>query len=549
MFKWMDKKIFTILHLFPLFQHDCQEFLALLLDTLHEQLNYSHSKNGANQISESGPTFKPQPIDSDVSMNNQSSISQSTESDISMNNQSTTSLLNESEGKVLDQSRNLASSHSSLTFENIKHEERLVSSSNEMISDKMICSDGESNVNSSNLMSFKSNAISEDSNQSTATEYSSDSDQCSVIKNLNLCNSPMVSQSNEKLSPKSMNEDFSQVGAVSSSVDCIRKTQEMEINSLEEERHGVRKKTVYDTQNEMTIKKNDSQDDLMETVMRNDKVMNEAGDFDVDCSTGIDTAFKTSGAGSLVQPSSDETGQPVLLNNAVSSTSVPSLEDIYAKETKTLNTNVLAEEYLSDAVTVDSDKFVKQDNTSSNRHEMIEEEGIINNILEASGKKEDEPGPRHIKDVNLRADKKAKFSKGTCAANLMQNLEQDDYDMNSVKRMKFEGTEKNLQMQELSKINKERILFGTRRVNMEAETLIDMDSDSDDDQDVEMEVSEEEEEEGEPEVIAAGTSFTASEVMAAETAWQKYLSKNDSVIVDTFQGQFKSTVSLCLFRI
>ena len=494
--------------------------------------------------------MKPQPTESDISMNNQSNASQLTESDISMNNQSSTGLFSDSEGKVMDQSRNVTSSHSSLTFENIKHGDRLVSSSNEVMQGKMTCSDGEKDVNSSNLMSFMTNIISEDSNQSTASEYSSDSEQCSVIKNLNLCSSPAVNRSNEKLSPKSIEDDFSKEAAVTSSADCVKKTQEMKINSLEEEIHGVRKKAVFDSQNEVSIKKSVSQDALLETGTRNKKVIDEAGDFDVDCNNGMDVCYSKSDADFSVHSSSDQSDQPVILNNAVSSSNVPSLEDIYAKETKTLNTNVLAEEYLSDAVTLDSDKFVKQDNTSSNRPEMIEEEGILNNILEASGKKDDEPGPRRIKDVNLRADKKSKLSKGTCASNLLQNLEQDDYDSNSVKRMKFEGTEKNLQMQELSKINKERILFGTRRVNMEAESSIDIDvdSDSDDDQDAEMELSEDDDEEtdgGDPEMIAAGTSFTPSEVIAAEAAWQKYLSKNDSVIVDTFQGQFKSTVSTC----
>ena len=32
----------------------------------------------------------------------------------------------------------------------------------------------------------------------------------------------------------------------------------------------------------------------------------------------------------------------------------------------------------------------------------------------------------------------------------------------------------------------------------------------------------------------------------ADSAWGKYLHRNKSVIVDTFQGQFKSTVSITL---
>ncbi|KAH3812196.1 hypothetical protein DPMN_140620 [Dreissena polymorpha] len=38
--------------------------------------------------------------------------------------------------------------------------------------------------------------------------------------------------------------------------------------------------------------------------------------------------------------------------------------------------------------------------------------------------------------------------------------------------------------------------------------------------------------------------YTARDVVAAEEAWQKYLNRNDSVIVETFQGQFKSTLTI-----
>ena len=514
--------LYVPLVIFFFFQHDCQEFLALLLDTLHEQLNYSRP-NPANQISEMGPTLKPQP----------------TESDISMNNQSNTSLVSD---RNEDQSRTVTGSHSNLTFENIKHGERLGSSSSEVKQGKIDCSDCEKDVNTSNLVSFTPNLISEESNHSTASEYSSDSEQCSVIKNLNLRNSPVGNLSNEKLSPKSVNEDFKREVSISSTADCIEKSEAM--NSLEEELHGVRKKMIKDhsSQSVDSILNKDSHSVSVDGIGKTAELIDETRDFDsIDCDT-------KSGMDATLVMSSDQIDEPVILNNAVASTSMHSLDDIYAKETKTLNTNVLAEEFLSDNVTVDSDKFMKQDNTSLNRPELIEEEGLLNNILEASVPKDDDPNTRPIKDTNLRADKKSKFSKTTCTSNVIQNLERDDYDTNSVKRMKFEGTEKNLQMQELSKINKERIFFGKRRVNLEAEATVDVDSDSDasENQDGEMELSDEDEETdgGETELVAAGTSFTTSEVMKAEAAWQKYLSKNDSIIVDTFQGQFKSTVSI-----
>lgn len=500
-------------------QHDCQEFLALLLDTLHEQLNYSRP-GPSNQISELGPTLKPPPDESDVSMNNQSS----------------TSLVSD---RNEDQLRNSTGSHSSLTFENIKHGEKQVSSSNETNEVKIESIDTEKDVNSSNLVSFTPNVISEESNHSTASGYSSDSEQCSVIKNLNLRTSPVASLSNGKLSPKSMNEDFSREGCIniSSSLDCMKKNEEVGLNSFEEDLHGVRKKT-----NQKVIQNIDSQSVSIDTAVKLKRVDSDIRDY---CVEDCDTKSVLDNTPNM---SSDQINEPVILNNALASTSVHTLDDIYAKETKTLNLNVLADEFLSESVTVDSDKFMKQDNTSVNHSEFIEEEGILNNILEASAKKDDDPNARPIKDVNLRADKKSKLSNTTCASNVIQNLDRDDYDRNGIKRMKFEGTEKNLQMQEFSKINKERLIFGTRRVNMEAESAVDVEGDSDSDasenQDGEMDISDDEDETdgGETEMIAAGTNFTTSEVVAAEAAWQKYLSKNDSVIVDTFQGQFKSTV-------
>ena len=38
--------------------------------------------------------------------------------------------------------------------------------------------------------------------------------------------------------------------------------------------------------------------------------------------------------------------------------------------------------------------------------------------------------------------------------------------------------------------------------------------------------------------------YTAADVAAANAAWDLYKARNNSVVVDTFQGQFKSTVSV-----
>ena len=71
----------------------------------------------------------------------------------------------------------------------------------------------------------------------------------------------------------------------------------------------------------------------------------------------------------------------------------------------------------------------------------------------------------------------------------------------------------------------------------------------------EDEKEEEEEEEPAPRGSIVGDNsalpnparcFTAADVAAANAAWALYKARNNSVVVDTFQGQFKSTVSVCV---
>ena len=70
----------------------------------------------------------------------------------------------------------------------------------------------------------------------------------------------------------------------------------------------------------------------------------------------------------------------------------------------------------------------------------------------------------------------------------------------------------------------------------------------------EDEKEEEEEEESPPRSSVIGGNsalpnparcYTAADVAAANAAWELYKARNNSVVVDTFQGQFKSTVSVC----
>ncbi|XP_045201160.2 uncharacterized protein LOC123554858 [Mercenaria mercenaria] len=544
-------------------QHDCQEFLALLLDSLHEQLNFK--SQSTNQNTEAGPSCEKQPITFEHNINNRGASNLG---------------VSEGENRVNDKSKNAATSHSSLTFDNMK-ESKFVQSE-KVMGDELKSDYYEKRKSGSNIAGFTVNPISEDSNHSTLSEQSSESEQCSVMKNLKLRSSPTVSQSSVGLSPRVVNELGEKVCDVTSSDDInIGKneiTDECESSGIE----GF--KRVHSLQ-DFRSKQDECLNVLMKASSDNDLVSKASGDVDEadDFDSGFRMNDETSQMGqknnvsvslkpeccdieqksSCVDEISECSSEPFILNNAISTTSVPSLEDLYAKETKTLNTNVLATEYMEESITTDSDKFSKHDNTSE-RIENVDEEDLINNVMEVTTKNDGFEMPKKVKDVNIRADKKSKSPKGACGSNSGMGSEKEDcFSLSGVKRMKFEGTEKNLQMQEICKIQKEALISEalnvkkpknvervekiscTREASPSVDSDIESDMVEDQDEDNEMEVSDNEAEEMLPQgprTLAEGACYTTAEVLAAEDAWQKYLRRNDSIVVDTFQGQFKSTV-------
>lgn len=544
--------LFILLYCY--FQHDCQEFLALLLDSLHEHLNFKCCST--NQLVEAGPSTEKPPITFEHNINNKpppSSKCVTLEGDI----------------ESTENSINVVTSNSSLTFDNIR--DTNVCHSGNVLSNEFKSDSCEKRKSGTCLAGFTVNPISEDSNHSSISEQSSDSEQCSVMKNLKLRSSPIVSQSVGGVSPRVVNELGVKHCDVSSSDDThVRKES---VNSKCDE--GFKRvQSLQDFRSkdgcENVLSKACSDNDLVSKAPGDP---DEAGDFEgvtrnVEATSQLDV--KSSGfkpmpddnfgqIGSSSTVSKSNLGiEPVMLNNAVSSTNVPSLEDLYAKETKTLNTNVLASEYMEDAIATDSDKFSKHDNTTA-RDALVEEEDILSNVIEGSPKNEGFEMPKKLKDVNIRADKKSKSPKGASGSNSTNTEKEDCFSLNSVKRMKFEGTEKNLQMQEICKIQKEALICEALRVekpkNVERAPCVhepspsvdsDIESDLVEDHD-DMEVSDNEADDvvvNSPAILAEGACYTASEILAAEDAWQKYLSKNDSIIVDTFQGQFKSTVSI-----
>lgn len=552
-----DKKD-SINCLFPIFQHDCQEFLALLLDTLHEQLNSKGELK--HQNTEPIPSISKQPISNEHIINNRVSM-ESLKTELSTAD---------------DRSMNATSTHSSLTFDNMKD------SKSSLGSDLKTCVDIKpANIADGlkptldrckhpNLIGFTVNQISEDSNHSSISEHSSDSDQCSVMKNLKLRSSPIGSQSSPSLESKIASDNAEKDCRTSSLCDDSAETEVSKAECRPESFKGVRSLQDFRQKCEAEIIPKASSDLDLASMCAENVTIKIGGDFEAlekessaVCESDDVTDVDYTEANSGIEPSSCT--EPVLLNNAISAavTGVPSLQDLYAKESKTLNTNVLATEFLNATVATDSKKFAKHDNTS----EMIvasDTEDILQSVGDVLSKP-DGLEPKRIKDVNIRADKKSKFPKGGSCS--MMNVEKEEcFALSSVKRMKFEGTEKNLQMQEICKIQKEALLCEALKtskpgnndelvLSKEETTSVESDIDSDlvedIDQEADMDVSDDDADDTcmvshgcrAPEEVL----YTSSEVLAAEQAWQEYHSKNDSVIVDTFQGQFKSTVSYLSF--
>ncbi|WAR27334.1 hypothetical protein MAR_013038, partial [Mya arenaria] len=433
--------------------HDCQEFLALLLDSLHEQLNFK-----ANPNKETEPSSSKQPIRFENNINNQA-IGQS-----------------HSEQNSIDKSRNAVTCVSSLTFDNMKETKKPQVQSLSKMEEKPSTSQCK-NL----LFPFTVNQISEDSNHSTVSEQSSDSDQCSVMKNLKLRSSPVVSQSGECLSSKVMNDCETRDYGVSSSDDaCIGREHGLFDDSKdgESEHQFKRVSSLQDMRVPVVAKcavisKASSEFNLVNKASpycdnEQGATPMDATDSEPSCSyvDSIDMSVRNcDSSGNTVE-------LPVVLNNAMQNTPVPLLEDIYSKETKTLNTNVLASEYNQERVNTDSEKFAKQDNTDERSELLIDEEDIIQSVSDITTKADGYEHPK-VKDVNIRADKKSKSPKGACGGSGPINDEKEEcFALNNVKRMKFEGTEKNLQMQEICKLHKKALLCEALKVDKPADRTL-----------------------------------------------------------------------------
>ncbi|XP_033759609.1 uncharacterized protein LOC117341858 [Pecten maximus] len=261
--------------------------------------------------------------------------------------------------------------------------------------------------------------------------------------------------------------------------------------------------------------------------------------------------------------------RPLLNNSTEFKQTLPSLHQFYAKESKTLNTNVLLEkESGGESLNTDSHKFAKQDNDSPLR---LNEVNLLQDMAPMEVDKNDHP--KGLKDVNIQVDKcnKASIGIALCFAEqdslpvqtAKKNTDSEsmcfDPDVDGVKRMKFESTEKNFQHQAFSKLNKKMadtegscstVLqdFKNRHDSVpDSPKSTDTDTKLEDEvesnsilglsesvgaQQLEEDEDEEEEDEDEEDVLCD----------AADQAWDSYIKRHNSIVVSTFQGMFKSTV-------
>jgi len=267
---------------------------------------------------------------------------------------------------------------------------------------------------------------------------------------------------------------------------------------------------------------------------------------------------------------------------------VPSIEDFCSKDTKTLNTNVLIAETAEELAT-DSDKFHKMENTAehsatSDAESLDDEVTTGDELHELLLAACDGSVTKPVKETNLVANCREKFvdsmkmvtnpvtayaltsatdvdcfistmkqfcGKPAGVTELTKEQLGDDvqnYDnINNIKRIKIDDqAEKNIRMQVKLKVNTEQnqtrpscppvadcaatsavtgdqlIASSSAAVAISAVSSQAVQSSA---------------------VSCAGDVITARHVRRAELAWLAYTSQNRSVIVDTFQGQFKSTVS------
>jgi len=263
---------------------------------------------------------------------------------------------------------------------------------------------------------------------------------------------------------------------------------------------------------------------------------------------------------------------------------VPSIEDFCSKDTKTLNTNVLIAEPTEELAT-DSEKFHKMENTAEHcatsaaeslDDDEVTTDGQLHELLLAAC---DGSVSKPVKETNFVSNCREKFVDSVklmhpvttyalasaadveCFISTMKQFcgkpagitttdEPDDdvqnYDnINNIKRIKIDdqAAEKNLRMQVKLKVNTEQNQTRSSSPLVADCTAVPVDQLTASSSSPAATSTVGSQTFPPSAASCSGDVIAAHHVRRAETAWLAYMSRNRSVIVDTFQGQFKSTVS------
>ncbi|KAG1658003.1 Ubiquitin carboxyl-terminal hydrolase 4 [Nymphon striatum] len=213
-----------------------------------------------------------------------------------------------------------------------------------------------------------------------------------------------------------------------------------------------------------------------------------------------------------------------------------SVLDDFIKDTKTLNTNVLVE-VANNELAVDSEKFPKLDRighqgTLDNLHSLPV--NVIHNSKEFK-----------LKETNLSANNGLKKNVNVKSNNSLGSICKqvgsalgNECSVSNIKRTRLEEISDN--RMHCKKIKRGCNLLTSN--NLSNEHI------SEDDEDTTVDSSDQSDEDiaSEPQQEMKTDMHDVYNALA-EKEWNKYLEQNDSVMVSTFQGQFKSTVvcSVC----
>ncbi|KAK7090065.1 uncharacterized protein [Littorina saxatilis] len=623
-------------------QHDCQEFLALLLDTLHEQLNQTDTNSSLTTSSTQLPTPS-------IDAQGQGHLNNEDLADPPVKGDPLESL----ESAPADTGSKL------LCPESLSSEEEPGGNAGEpsprssqgqtsMAPEAGQVRSSLKRASSSPAEAVMAALVSEDSNHSTVSAHSTDSEQSSSFKKLKIeseGSSPGsgLSSVSESCDPDSFAADSHslQASAASSNVAARGKAGADDNNSADPAAGSMEMSppTNSSIPQRRCIRldiptQGASTSSTTETFVRPLRESVDDADTGKTVHRGVGSKkFNNTESplyvGGSLETATTSTPSTTLQNDLPPSASSPQDSSqrnplhFYCKETKTLNTNVLVSSYAQGDVAMDSEKFAKMDNRSQipvskevnllqeALHSLEEdkvEKALIGKTLGSNSGSSNISNPLIADDKLSSASNLVKSVKTRNHSSILRkpaadpNLLNNSYDYEDEVLVGYSGlvgtslqkgsepateglecvkadavtvaavaekmelasdmvsleVEKNVQMQALSKLKATLTKSNIREdISDKAST-----SESTETEEGEMEgeaessTSEDEKDDEEEEEPPSRGSlvgdnpaspnpahcFTAADVATANAAWDCYKARNNSVVVDTFQGQFKSTV-------